>query len=124
MVFNPDGEVLVLRHANGSWVFPKGHLEPGEDALDTALRETREEAGVQARCDDPTATWTTRYRNARGELRHITWYRMRTAARAPVLREKLFPDGAFLPAREAAERLSFPEDRRLLARVLETTAAR
>jgi 8-oxo-dGTP pyrophosphatase MutT (NUDIX family) len=28
------------------WIFPKGHIEPGETAEAAALRETREEAGV------------------------------------------------------------------------------
>ena len=28
------------------WIFPKGHIEPGESEPETALRETREEAGV------------------------------------------------------------------------------
>ena len=28
------------------WIFPKGHIEGGETAADTALRETREEAGI------------------------------------------------------------------------------
>jgi len=28
------------------WIFPKGHIEPGETAADAALRETREESGV------------------------------------------------------------------------------
>ena len=28
------------------WIFPKGHIEPGEAAPDAALRETREEAGI------------------------------------------------------------------------------
>jgi 8-oxo-dGTP pyrophosphatase MutT (NUDIX family) len=30
------------------WIFPKGHIEPGEDSADTALRELREEAGAIA----------------------------------------------------------------------------
>jgi len=117
-VFNALGDVLLLKHVSGSWVFPKGHIEPGEDTLRAAVREIEEEAGVDARCEDPGTTWTTRYRNARGETRRITWYRMDTRAQAPVLREKLFPDGAFLPPEVAAQRLSFSEDRRLLSRVL------
>ena len=28
------------------WIFPKGHIEPGETAAETAVRETREEAGI------------------------------------------------------------------------------
>jgi 8-oxo-dGTP pyrophosphatase MutT (NUDIX family) len=30
------------------WVFPKGHIEPGESPEMAALREVREEAGVRA----------------------------------------------------------------------------
>jgi 8-oxo-dGTP pyrophosphatase MutT (NUDIX family) len=30
VVINDAGAVLLIRHLNGSWVFPKGHIEPGE----------------------------------------------------------------------------------------------
>ncbi|MHC4945735.1 MAG: NUDIX domain-containing protein [Planctomycetota bacterium] len=37
---------LLLENArHGTWGFPKGHLEPGEDRLAGALRECREETG-------------------------------------------------------------------------------
>lgn len=118
VVFNAAGDVLLIRHQSGSWVFPKGHIEPGEAPLETAVREIAEEAGVTARCDDADETFTTSYHNPRGELRRITWFRMHTDAQAPVLREKLFPDGAFVPPAEALARLSFREDRHLLERLL------
>jgi 8-oxo-dGTP pyrophosphatase MutT (NUDIX family) len=31
------------------WIFPKGHVEPGESAAEAALREMREEGGVDGR---------------------------------------------------------------------------
>jgi 8-oxo-dGTP pyrophosphatase MutT (NUDIX family) len=37
---------LLLLRAYKNWDFPKGLVEPGEDTLQTALREAREEAGL------------------------------------------------------------------------------
>lgn len=39
-------EYLVLMQTNGSWSFPKGHMEPGETETETALRELYEETGL------------------------------------------------------------------------------
>ncbi len=119
LVFRPDGTVLVLRRDSGEWAFPKGHVDPGEGPLDTALREIAEEAGVHATCPDPTATWVTTYVNAAGVPRRITWFRCTAAQDARFTpREALFPDGAFLPPDVARERLTFAPDRALLDRVL------
>lgn len=38
---------LTLRRGAGNFALPGGNLEPGEDAIDAALRETAEELGVQ-----------------------------------------------------------------------------
>ena len=45
-----DRDVSILlvtsKKVAGNWIFPKGHVEPGETAAAAALRETHEEAGV------------------------------------------------------------------------------
>ena len=38
--------ILEQQGAKGDWTFPKGHHEKGESALETALRETKEESGI------------------------------------------------------------------------------
>ena len=41
------GEHVVLRRNKaGKWIFPKGHVEPGESAEETARREAEEETGL------------------------------------------------------------------------------
>ncbi len=43
-----DGRVLLLKKpALGEVVLPKGHIEPGETAQETAVRETIEETGYR-----------------------------------------------------------------------------
>lgn len=48
-----DREVLLIRRGTpprlGEWSLPGGRIEPGERAVDAALRELREETGVEAR---------------------------------------------------------------------------
>lgn len=46
-------ELLLLRHRNGGhWSFPKGHVEAGENEIQTALREVKEETGLDIRLLD------------------------------------------------------------------------
>lgn len=118
MVVNDAGAVLLIRHRNGSWVFPKGHIEPGESKVDTAVREVEEEAGVQASVSDPRQTWQTQYINPHREGRRITWYLLRTHATEAVMREAIFPAGGFFAPDAALAMLAFEEDRNLLRQVL------
>jgi 8-oxo-dGTP pyrophosphatase MutT (NUDIX family) len=42
---------LHMRRGAGNYALPGGNLEPGEDAIDAALRETQEELGVRLERD-------------------------------------------------------------------------
>jgi 8-oxo-dGTP pyrophosphatase MutT (NUDIX family) len=68
---------IVFRHINGEtyylivrakpdpnhWVIPKGHIEPGESPEAAAVREIREEAGVNSRIIDNLGAWQFNCRN-------------------------------------------------------------
>lgn len=45
IIFN-DGKVLVVKQTSGFYGFPKGHVEIGETEKETAIRETKEETGL------------------------------------------------------------------------------
>lgn len=42
-----DVEILLIQDAKDRWTIPKGHIEEGESAQQTARREIGEEAGLQ-----------------------------------------------------------------------------
>ncbi len=56
-----DPLFLLIRDSYQNWGFPKGHLESGELAEDAAMREVREETGI----DDVSL---------RGTIETIDWY--------------------------------------------------
>ena len=41
-----DIEILLIEDSKNRWTIPKGHIEPGESAKETAIREIGEEAGL------------------------------------------------------------------------------
>ena len=50
--FHGNTEILLIKHVNsGHWSFPKGHVESGETEVETALREIKEETGIDVIID-------------------------------------------------------------------------
>ena len=54
----PTGWVFLMLRAYRNWDFPKGVVDPGEEPLEAARREVREETLI----DDLWFTWGTEYR--------------------------------------------------------------
>jgi 8-oxo-dGTP pyrophosphatase MutT (NUDIX family) len=46
VVLGKGGRILVVSQHGSSWSLPKGHVEKGENRLDAAIREIREETGI------------------------------------------------------------------------------
>lgn len=52
VVVGPRGVVLLEHKRLGIWLQPGGHIDPGETPWDAALRESREETGLELRFAD------------------------------------------------------------------------
>ena len=81
VVTNIRGELLLI-YLRGRWDLPKGHVEPGEQSREAALREVREETGVEATIvgDKPLMTTLHAYDTyGRWELKSTDWWQMRAS---------------------------------------------
>lgn len=52
-IFDDGGRLLLVERADdGTWGLPSGYVDPGESPAETAVRETREETGVEVEVVD------------------------------------------------------------------------
>jgi 8-oxo-dGTP pyrophosphatase MutT (NUDIX family) len=115
------GAIVVREHAGATqvllvrakqdpsrWIFPKGHIEPGESAPEAAARELREEAGVVGRVIRPVGV--SRFQSGAEQV-EVTYYLARFAGIAPTSEVR---SSEWLSLEEAKQRLSFGDARDLL----------
>ncbi|WP_413317409.1 NUDIX domain-containing protein [Agrococcus sp. 1P02AA] len=78
-----DGAVLTVRkRGTSAWMLPGGKPEPGETAIECAVREVHEELGVEVAIDalQPMGEFETRAANEAGFALRASVFR----ARAPI----------------------------------------
>ncbi|SES31616.1 NUDIX hydrolase [Salipaludibacillus aurantiacus] len=46
VVLNEEGHLLLIKGPKRGWEMPGGQVEEGESAMDAAVRETKEESGI------------------------------------------------------------------------------
>ena len=104
--------LLVQAKRNpGNWIFPKGHVESGEPEAQAALREVREEAGVEAEILAPLDTIPF---VQDGQPASIRFYLMKYLRDVPTHEDRA---RRWCTYDEAMELLSYEESRALLRRV-------
>ena len=86
LVVNRRGEFLMILRG-GMWDLPKGHVEEGEQAPQTALRETAEETGVQGLEEKDLICVTNHwyFRDCIWCHKHTSWFFMTTGSDLPLI---------------------------------------
>jgi len=110
-----DGKVLAL---------PKGHIEQGESGAETAIREVREETGVDStmveKIDD-IRYWYTR--DGSRVLKVVSFFLLRYRSGSVRDYQPEEVDGAeWVPLEEASRRLSYPGERKMASAALSKLA--
>ena len=123
-----DGACVVIvptrLAANGSKVLalPKGHPEDGESPVDAALREVREEAGVEARLVEPLGDvryWYTR--GGRRIAKVVSFFLLQYVSGEVDDHDFEVEDACWMPLEEAARELTYAGEREMASRALSRT---
>jgi len=108
--------------AEGTWVLPKGNLDPGESPAETAVREVREETGVEGRLGEKLGDVRYVYTRRGGTrvFKVVSFYLLRAArGRIGEIEEAMrveVAEARWLPLDEAPRLLAYGGEREMAAK--------
>ncbi|MCZ2402131.1 NUDIX hydrolase [Paenarthrobacter sp. Z7-10] len=100
--------LLIHRPRYGDWSWPKGKIDPGETLPETAVREVREEVGMEIRLGIPLPTI---HYPVNSGLKEVRYWAAQVVKAKPQADGKEVDSLLWCSPEEAAELLSNPTDR-------------
>jgi len=133
IVFNSKEQVLLTKHSqNKHWSFPKGLIDPGQTVEEAALREVREEGGVNAEVLgrvgyskyvytlSGTKSSSSAYTfNNEKIFKVVTYFLMKYLSGDPKDHDFEVEEAGWYEPEEALKQLTFSQDRVLFKKALE-----
>lgn len=117
VVINRQGSVLVVNQRGTAWSLPKGHVDPGEEPLQAAIREIAEESGITALEFQGYLGAYGRYkigldiRDDRSEWKVILFFLFRTSQNELKPRDPHNPQARWVDPDEVEVLLTHPKDK-------------
>lgn len=112
---------LILHRGGRHWAFPKGHSNPGETPVESAIRELKEETGLDIERflqDTPFVETYKFFKKTQMVTKRVSYYPAIVSGKLRLQVEEI-QQGAWLTFPEALQLLSFKEARSICTQVLD-----
>jgi 8-oxo-dGTP pyrophosphatase MutT (NUDIX family) len=114
-----DGPEVVIAGREGMWVLPKGTPDGAERIEETALREVREETGLDVRIMQPLGTVEYWFAIARERIhKTVHFFLMEPLGGDTAAHDHEYEEVRWVPVERAREMLSFDTYREMLERAV------
>ena len=121
IVFNDKNQVLLTKHSqNHHWSFPKGLIDPGQTPEQAALREVKEEGGVEAEILDKVgySKYVYTYKDEK-IFKVVTYFLMKYLSGDPTDHDWEMEEAGWYEQDAALKQLTFSQDKTLLKKALD-----
>ena len=120
---NKEGQLIacMILRPGGYWEFPKGKQEGDESLKETALRELKEETGMEGvlESEEPMSMEYTFSRNDEAIRKQVTYFICRVPnASVVVPQQSEVNDSVWLPLEDLPDRATYPELKAVARKVL------
>jgi 8-oxo-dGTP diphosphatase len=116
-------EILVVQHSgHHRWVLPKGWIDPGETKEQTALREVKEEGGVEAEIEEYLGEITIFYTNPEKEKvkKNSHFFLMKYVSGEPAKDHGWEVENTlWLEPEKAIEELNYPGEKKMIEKAVD-----
>lgn len=121
----PYAALIARRNRTGriEWCLPKGHLEAGESAEQAALREVREETGIQGRIVRHLASIDYWFSSPDRRVHKVVHHYLMTYQAGTISvdgdPDREAEDAAWMPLKDMTKYLAYPNERRIVGIALD-----
>jgi 8-oxo-dGTP diphosphatase len=121
---------IALIYVRNRWSLPKGHIEVGENIKETAIREVREETGLEGRARKRLGDIRYSYRDQTKQAepirinKRVHFYLLEYVSGDVINHDQEVDEAHWMPIPEALKRLKFATERRMVRRALDILTRR
>ena len=117
-----NDKVLLIEQVDGNWGFPKGHIEPNETEVETAIREVKEETNVDVEIEEGKR-YTIEYITNRGKRKQVVFFIAKNISGEIKAQESEINNIKWFGFEDALQKITYDNTKILFKKILEDNKA-